>query len=409
MVMLQSDLLNLIAQGEGAKSEFKRDDVHSEVLAKEIVALANMNGGVILLGVEDDGQISGITKKNLQKWLMDTVVGKHIHPSILPDYYELHIEGKTVAIITVLEGMGKPYVVRHNDREDICVRTGNTCQFATREQTARLLERGGFLKTDKLPISGSSPNDLDERRFTNYFYGIYDMGGAVRERGDTDAAFIVDWLTNRELMCQLAGDDVCTIAGLVLFGKRPSRRLPQASIRMAVYPATDKVRNNTIDKDLSAPFVGLQDSKDHSYVEPSIPRQVIDILEPHISRETMKGVERVRLWDYPENVIRELVVNAFAHRDWTRSTDIEISVYSDRMEIISPGALPNGMTIEKLKAGQRVPRNHNIINVLRDYGLMEHQGMGIRRTVIPSMLKNNKTEPGFEATDDFFKVTLWKN
>ena len=117
---------------------------------------------------------------------------------------------------------------------------------------------------------------------------------------------------------------------------------------------------------------------------------------------------RRRYWDYPEDVIRELAVNAFAHRDWTRNTDIEISLYADRIEIISPGALVNGMTIDKLKAGQRVSRNNNIVSVLRDCGLMEHQGMGIRRKVIPLMKKHNGTEPDFEATEDYFKVTLWK-
>ena len=77
-------------------------------------------------------------------------------------------------------------------------------------------------------------------------------------------------------------------------------------------------------------------------------------------------------------------------------------------EVVSPGAMPNGMTIEKLKAGQREPRNHDIINVLRDQGLMEHQGMGIRQTVIPAMLKHNGVEPDFEAAEDYCKATLRK-
>ena len=103
--------------------------------------------------------------------------------------------------------------------------------------------------------------------------------------------------------------------------------------------------------------------------------------------------------------IRELIINAYAHRDWTRQNTVEVTVYSDRMEIISPGALPNGITVEKIKAGERTPRNNKIINIFRDYGLMESQGMGIRRKVIPLMREENGCEPIFEAAEDYFKVS----
>ena len=92
---------------------------------------------------------------------------------------------------------------------------------------------------------------------------------------------------------------------------------------------------------------------------------------------------RVRFRDYPQEVIRELLVNAFAHRDWTRQNDTRVIVYRDRMEVTSPGALPNGMTIEKIKAGQQAPRDTHMVRILRDYGLMDDRGMGIRRKVIP--------------------------
>ena len=117
---------------------------------------------------------------------------------------------------------------------------------------------------------------------------------------------------------------------------------------------------------------------------------------------------RRRFWDYPVEVMRELLVNAFAHRDWTRQNDTRVVVYRDRMEVTSPGALPNGMTIDKIRAGQQSPRNTHIVRILRDYGLMDDRGMGVRRKVIPLMRERNGTEPGFEATGDFFNVTLWK-
>ncbi len=408
--MRLSELLGLINQGEGAKLEFKRDDARPENMAKEIVAFANMSGGTILAGVEDNGDISGVQKDNFQEWLMDMVIGRYVHPHILPDYEEIVHENERVAVVKVPQGSSKPYVLRHNDRDEIYMRYGDTCRIASREQRARLFESGGLVSVEKMPVHGSGLEDLDQKRLRDYFVNL---SGVIDEQEwqDFSKKDIVNWLTNRDLMrCEEDGDCVCTISGMALFGLgvKAKLRLPQASIRLAVFPGTDKDYNPLLDTVISPPFTRLGKPED-SYSEPSVPDRVLSYLQPHTSEERLDdGVTRERHWDYPREVIRELVVNAFAHRDWTKNTDIEVSVYADRMEIISPGALVNGMTVEKVKAGQRAPRNQNMVNVLRDYGLMEHQGMGIRRKVVPLMKEHNGREPDCEATEDHFKVTLWK-
>ena len=117
-------------------------------------------------------------------------------------------------------------------------------------------------------------------------------------------------------------------------------------------------------------------------------------------------MRREAAWSYPQEAIREAVANALAHRDWTRSTEIEVTVYADRMEIVSPGALPNTMSVEKMVAGQRSPRNPIITDVLRDYGYVDARGMGVRRKIIPLMREQNGVEAVFEATDDYLKVVL---
>ena len=163
--MLKSDLLQLIANGENSGIEFKRDDLRPEQLAKEIVALANLKGGSILLGVEDDGSISGIQRENLELWVMDTIFGRYVHPMILPFFEEVLLDdGRRVAVITLTEGTAKPYAVRHNDREEVFVRMGSTSRRATREQLARLFESGGMLHAELLPVSGSALSDLDRAR-----------------------------------------------------------------------------------------------------------------------------------------------------------------------------------------------------------------------------------------------------
>ncbi|MFZ0789801.1 MAG: ATP-binding protein [Chromatiaceae bacterium] len=112
-----SKLLELIAKGEHSSCEFERDDIRAEQLAKHGVALANRQGGRVLLGVEDDGTPTGIQRPNLEEWVMDTVFGQYVHPMILPFYEEVQIEpGLHVAVVSVTQGTAKPYVVRHKSR-----------------------------------------------------------------------------------------------------------------------------------------------------------------------------------------------------------------------------------------------------------------------------------------------------
>ena len=398
--MLKAELQDILEAGEGSKVEFKRDGIRPEQLAREIVSFANMNGGRILLGVEDDGTVSGVRRGNLQAWVMDTVIGRCVVPPIIPDYEEVAMDGGAVAVIDVPAGVAKPYAVKRGERLDYYLRIGITCQLASREQMARLFESGGLVSVEKMPVHGSDAEELDDRRLREYFERIL---------GDDDAD---DWqrkLLYRDLLVDTGRGDVrCSYAAYALFASEPRRRLPQAGLRLMVFPGPDMDYDASLDEVLDLPFVGLGEQTLGKFIEQSLPERTLSYLQPHISHERLSGMTRRRFWDYPVEVIRELLVNAFAHRDWTRQNDTRVVVYRDRMEVTSPGALPNGMTIDKIKAGQQSPRNTHIVRILRDYGLMDDRGMGVRRKVIPLMRERNGTEPDFEATGDYFKVTLWK-
>ena len=388
-MILSSDLPSLIASGEGAKTEFKRNDdsLRPEHIAKEIVSFANMNGGKILLGVEDDGEVSGINRENVQAWLMDTVIGRYIDPQIIPDYEEVALDDKIVGVISVPMGAAKPYAVRQGERLEYYIRMDDTCQLVRREQMARLFQSGGLISVEKMPVHGSSLKNLDMRRLDDYFMTI--LG--------EDA--VDDWerkLLNRELLVTSEWQEdiyYCSYASYILFAKKPRDRMPQAGVRLLIFPGNDMDYDANLDEILDIPFVGLKEKKADDFIEQSLPNRVFSYLQPHISKEKLEGARRERHWDYPKDVIRELIVNAFAHRDWTRQTDVELTIFNDRLEVKSPGSLPNGVTIEKAKEGLRVPRNSNITHILRDYDFMEHRGMGIRRKVIPMMKEHNGTEP----------------
>lgn len=407
--MLKSDLMQLIANGENSGVEFKRDDLRPEQLAKEISALANLKGGYLLLGVEDDGRISGIQRPDLELWVMDTVFGRYVHPLILPFYEEVALDdGKRVAVVTLTEGMAKPYAVRHNDREEVYVRAGSTSRRATREQMARLFESGGMLHSEILPVSGSELVDLDLARLADYLVNI---------AGDTAPPTTEEvWkqrLTGLSFMgARPDGAPVCTIAGLVLFGRSPRQKMRYAGVRWMSFEGADKEYKAQDDTVLDGPLLALWKGgagESRLLVEDGLLERLVDRMQPFISKVSDKlqgGIRREVESKYPTEAVREAVLNAMVHRDWTRAMEVEVVNYSDRLEVTSPGALQNAMTVEKMLAGQRSARNPIIVEVMKDYGYVEHRGMGVRRKIVPLTRDFTGQDARFDATDDFLRVTL---
>ena len=406
--MTKDRLLQLIAAGENSGVEFKRDDLRPEQLAKEVVALANFQGGHAFIGVADDGTVTGVQREDLEKRVMEAVFGRGVHPMLLPFYEEIQVEGGLrVAVVTVTQGENKPYVVRHRGREDIYVRVGSTSQRASREQQARLFAAGGLNRSEMLPVSGSGLIDLSLDRMADYLTTIV----AEQEAPDSGEAW-------HERLCALGfmaeredGPPACTIAGLVLFGYRPRRLLRHAGVRWMCFKGDQKGYEALDDQVIEGPLVDLwrRLSGGRERVEKGLIERLTDAMRPFVSEETglVEGtMRRERRWHYPSEALREGIVNALTHRDWTRYEEIEVVRYSDRVEILSPGAMQNGMTIEKMIAGQRVPRNLLISEVLRDYSYADARGMGVRNKIIPLMRAHNGLDPEFQATEDFLRLTL---
>jgi ATP-dependent DNA helicase RecG len=407
--VLKSELLEIIANGENSGIEFKRDDLRPEQLAKEVVALANFQGGKLLLGVEDDGSISGTQRVDLETWVMDTVFGRYVHPLILPFYEEIQLDdGKRVAVITFTQGTAKPYVLRHNNREEIYVRVGSVSRLATREQQARLFESGGMLHAEVLPVSGTGLQSLDQARLTDYLVNI---------AGDTQAPTSSDdWERRLQglgfMVKRDDGEPVCTIAGLVLFGHSPRRNLRQAGVRWMSFAELGKDYQAQDDTVIDAPMVALWEGSpgtSRQIVEPGLVERLADRMRPFIASETDKsneGMRRELQYRYPLDAVRETLLNALVHRDWTRALEVEVVNYADRLEVTSPGTLQNSMTVEKMLAGQRSPRNPIIVEVMRDYGYVDMRGMGVRRKIVPLTRDYTGKDACFDLTEDFLRVVI---
>jgi ATP-dependent DNA helicase RecG len=406
--MLKAELLEIIANGENSGVEFKRDDIRPEQLAKEIVALANLQGGRILLGVEDSGQISGLQRPESQEWVLNVFRDK-VHPQIIPFYEEILVEENCrVGVITLSIGISKPYVVRHNNREDVYIRMGDRSELASREQQLRLFQSGGLLHVEAMPVTGASFVNLDAGRLDYYLRHIIN-DPAVPE---SDAEWI-ERLLGLGLMAEDGvGNTVCSVAGLVCFGVNPRRFLRQAGLRVMAFAGNDKEYQALLDVVLDAPLVGrwqVTESGRKQLVDEGLIEKFSSAIEPFITQEASEideNMRREKAWFYPWEAVRETVINALAHRDWTRSVDIEVTNYVDRLEIISPGKLQNSMTISKMIAGQRSPKNTLIMEVLRGYGYVDARGMGVRTKVIPLMRTLNQADPIFESTDDYLKTIL---
>lgn len=407
--MLKSELMQIIANGENSGVEFKRDDCRPEQLAKEIVAMANLRGGKVILGVEDDGAISGIQRGNLEEWVMDTVISRKIHPVLLPFYEEIQIDtDKRVAVLSFTQGVAKPYVLRHNDREDIFIRIGSISRVASREQQARLYATGGLIHMETLPVSGTDIKVLDLERLTDYFANVLSDPEIPSKKDDWQKRLCgMGFMTETDFE-----RPVCTIAGLLLFGYRPRRYLRQAGVRAMVFNGMDKNYQAVLDDIVDGPLVGLwkkDANNSRELVAQGIIEQLSELLKAFLMSESDtidEGMRKEKKWLYPREALRETIVNALVHRDWTRSVDIEVAVFNNRLEVMSPGAMQNSMTIEKMIAGQRSPRNPIIVDVLRDYGYVDARGMGVRTKVIPLMRSLNNKDPLFEATDDYLKTIL---
>ncbi|MEA2033342.1 MAG: ATP-binding protein [Euryarchaeota archaeon] len=404
--MNRAELFEITRNGESSGVEFKRDDVHPQSLAKEIASLANLEGGRILLGVEKDGTVTGLTRLDTEEWVIN-ICSNNIRPPIIP-YFEIVVwEGdKKIGVITIPEDSpDKPYKALRGSQWVTFVRMGSTSREASREQEQRLYQASGVLQYDIKPAPGSSLKDMDMNRLINYFRDIRGQDCPEQEE-------IEQWetlLINTEMMVESRDKAIPTVGGILLFGKNPNRYLPQAGISAVAYPGAEKdyeaIERKTIRGPIVARLTGEEDIVDTGLVE----RAIEFVRRNTRSKSYLVQGRRIDKPDYPEEVIRETIVNAIAHRDYTISgTDIELSIYRDRLEVISPGRLPNTVTIERMKAGCRVSRNELIKEVLRDYHYVEATGLGVPRKIIAGMLEHNGIEPDLIEAEYSFTVRLWR-
>ncbi len=409
--MNRTELLDILANGENSGVEFKRDDVNARSLAKELVAFSNLDGGMVVLGVEDNGEVSGLTRspRELEEWVMNVCRDK-IRPAITHSFDVFNeVQGeKGVAVVRVPRTDGVR-ALWDDDGHRYLVRVGAQSREAGQEELARVLQQKGAIRAELRPVSGTTIEDLDRRKLRNYFLEIR------RVEFPNDDSELQILLENTEFMV----DGSATVGGMLLFGLKPNRFLPQAGIYAAAYPGTEKDYEVIERATLRGPLLPLRDANGESAngesangesAKAGLVEQALEFVKRNTPAAAAleSGPRRAERPTYPTEVLREAIVNAIIHRDYLLSgTKIDLSIYSDRLEVVSPGRLPHKMTPERMRQGGRIARNKLVAGVIRNHGYLKGVGMGVRWIVIGGMKEHNGTEPDLVEQHERFTVRLF--
>lgn len=387
---------NIIENGENSFTEFKEISVAPETLAEELVAFLNSRGGSIYLGVSDHGEVVGIDYRrrgSLEETVMN-ICRNNIVPPVIPDYELIHIRDRWIVRITVAEGVSKPYRTVQGKH---FIRIGSTKRVASREELFRLHQNALVLHIDDRPIQGTGPEKLDMNKVRDFFedaYGI-DLDACTEEEQEKI-------LLNACLLAR-SGTELCaTITGLLFFGgidkHKPlspiERFFPQAGIQFVFYE--DDSLEDIVDRyDTSAACPECIDAVVHK------------IRLNWKTSSVIKGLRREEL-AFPEKIFRELVVNAVAHRDYSLQAKVQIRMFPNRVEVLTPGRLINSLTVEKMRHGISIPRNPLIMKYMQSFRYSDQLGRGI-----PMVLQKIKKMPGcsldLREEDELFSAVLrWK-
>lgn len=375
-----AELRELISQGKGQTLDWHPQNVSASVLAASLVALANGAGGTVLVGLTPrSGRLQGLRDSQA---MVDLALGAALSatpPLIIPLPRVIEVDRHVLLSITVPPGL--PHVYSLNGQ--YLTRDGARNRPLSPRALRRLMMARGELSWEAQVPDGITLDDLDWQAVAAYAQGL---GGV----GDVSPETV---LLRRGCLVGQGDDMVPTYAGLLLFGRDPRRWVRGAEIEAARFSGHE----------MSDAFV-------RQTITGTLPHQLRQaeaflIDQMHAVVRMGEGLTRDERPIYPPQAVREALVNAVAHRDYSITGDqIRAFLFSDRLEVTSPGHLPGPVTVDNI-ADERFSRNEVIVQVLADMGFIERLGYGIDR-MIRLMSEYELAHPRFEETAGGFRVTL---
>lgn len=372
---------DLLTRHEGKTVEFKRDASSPGPLLRTLSAFSNTAGGTILIGIQDRSRrVVGVRDPlGLEERIMN-LASDGIRPLILPEVEVLPCRGKSLLAVTVFPGPLRPYFVKALGRErGSFVRLGSTNRPATVEILAELERTARNVSYDEQPLPRLGRDAIDLELARRYFAG---------RRNLQSKDLLALGLTSRE-----GRKEHATVGGVLLFGRERLQHFPDARIRLASFAGSDRAT--------------ILDRQDFST---DLIQEIEDALA-FVRRHTavgmvVDGVARSDLPAYPPIALREAIVNAVVHADYSQAgCPIRVAVFADRVEIENPGPLPFGVTLAEVRRGVSKLRNRVLGRILHELGLIENWGSGIDR-MTQACRDRGLPDPELEELGTSFRVTL---
>ena len=382
--MSEKEIARVVQDGETMYAEFKSAAARPETLATAFISFLNTEGGVLWLGIEDDGSVSGVTNVDAARQRVDQILAHNVSPRATAFVEQVEVGAKLILKITLSRGLDRPY---YTQRGQCYVRQNAGKRLASREEIRRMYMAVRSFYFDETALTGTGLAEVEIPVFSAFLNAAYGLT-EESERPDEELARLL-----RNLKC-MAGDEL-TVAGSLLFGRQPQRTLAMARMEFAHFAGTEA--GETI--------------LDRKTIEGRLPQQleqVESLLRLHLlNAGVIRGFEPEAQMELPLEMLREALTNALVHRDYSRSSPVRVFLFEDRLEIRSPGPLPNGVTVDNVRAGIHVERNPIILSLMSKLGLMTRLGTGIVR-IFRLAAERGLTEPELDERDSEFVVILYR-
>lgn len=358
--MDKDELKEIAKRGEDSRHQFKIDVTSPDSLAAEVVALLNASGGVVFIGVDDKGSLVGLDADGVRRvnQMISNVGSQHVKNPVSLTTENIAIgNSRIVVILHVNEGLDKPYF----DKDGVIwLKEGaDKRRVASKEEICRLFESSASIHADERPTRAKL-DQLDLLRFRPFFEKDYGMPLP------TDSAELLRTVKNMNLATD---DGHLNLAGLMMFGRHPEFLIPQFCVKAVRANGNDMAFTSYLDREdftgtISEMYAGVM-----SFVMRNMHKT------QRAESVNMPGESEI-----PRVVFEEIIVNALVHRNYFVDAPIRILMFDDRVEVISPGSLPNHLTVEKMLSGNTNIRNPIIASYVAR-GLLPYWGLGsgIRR------------------------------
>ena len=382
--LLPEHLNDMIAQGEGQRVEFKRSLAELETGARTVTAMANADGGIVLFGVRDDGTISGVEMGAQTKERIVQAITANTDPTLYPSVEVVKLGEQIIILVTVPESQDKPHLVQGRAYK----RVGAADVQMSRGEYERLLRDRPGAEYDGQMVAQATGDDVAWDKVERYL--------ALREQVTGRRVTIPPQQVLQARGCLVEADGTLrpTVAGILLFGVDSQAFLSRSYITVVRFRGQDTAH-------------GYYDRRDLMGTLPEMVDAAEAYLWEHIQHGgRVRGLRREDLHEYPRPALRECLVNAVAHRDYSiRGSRIIVSMFEDRIEFDSPGPLPWPVTVENILE-QQYSRNPHIVRVLFEMGYIEEIGMGLDN-VYRWLAAAGQSEPVLRDTGGSFIISIY--